>query len=219
MRSVLEGGRTETDFWNSAMEGKISTKQWVHFLEGRGYRGGVDFPTSAFYKDIMEAYPNAKIILTVRDPKKWYWSVKNTIFIVSHLNRSFPTNLFLTIIGKKKWSDFADRLSRMPTNGIDHGKFDSIKKGEDAAVIFFNKWTDQVKKNVPEDKLLIFDVKEGWDPLCKFLDVPVPSNQPFPWENDTASIQKFFRRIILLSYLTIVGMPILLGLLFGWQNL
>ena len=50
MRSVLEGGRTETDFWNSAMEGKISTKQWVHFLEGRGYRGGVDFPTSAFYK-------------------------------------------------------------------------------------------------------------------------------------------------------------------------
>ena len=55
-------------------------------------------------------------------------------------------------------------------------------------MIFFNKWTDQVKKNVPEDKLLIFDVKEGWDPLCKFLDVPVPSNQPFPWENDTASI-------------------------------
>ena len=52
-------------------------------------------------------------------------------------------------------------------------------------MIFFNKWTDQVKKNVPEDKLLIFDVKEGWDPLCKFLDVPVPSNQPFPWENDT----------------------------------
>ena len=86
-------------------------------------------------------------------------------------------------------------------------------------MIFFNKWTDQVKKNVPEDKLLIFDVKEGWDPLCKFLDVPVPSNQPFPWENDTASIQKFFRRIILLSYLTIVGMPILLGLLFGWQTL
>ena len=50
MRSVLEGGRTETDFWNSAMEGKIPTQQWIDFLEGRGYRGGVDFPTSAFYK-------------------------------------------------------------------------------------------------------------------------------------------------------------------------
>ena len=60
-------------------------------------------------------------------------------------------------------------------------------------MIFFNQWTDQVKKNVPEDKLLVFDCKEGWDPLCKFLDVPVP-NQPFPWENDTASIQNFFRR-------------------------
>ena len=74
-----------------------------------------------FYRDIMEAYPNAKVILTVRDPKKWYWSVKNTIYNVSYLNSSFPTNLFLTIVGKKKWSDFADRLSRMPTNGIDHG--------------------------------------------------------------------------------------------------
>ena len=86
-------------------------------------------------------------------------------------------------------------------------------------MIFFNKWTDQVKKNVPEDKLLIFDVKEGWNPLCKFLDVPVPSNQPFPWENDSGSIQKFFRRLVLLSYLTIVGMPILFGLLFAWWNL
>ena len=58
---------------------------------------------------------------------------------------------------------------------IQKGKFDSIENGEDASVIYFNKWTEQVKKNVPEDKLLIFDVKEGWNPLCKFLDLPIPN--------------------------------------------
>ena len=89
----------------------------------------------------MEAYPNAKVILTVRDPKKWYWSVKNTIFIVSHLNRSFPTNLFLTIVGKKKWSDFADRLSRMPTNGIDHGNY----------LLIFCKFLSKNLKNLPQN--------------------------------------------------------------------
>ena len=102
---------------------------------------------------------------------------------------------------------------------IQTGKFDSISNGEDASVIFFNQWTEQVKKNVPEDKLLVFDCKEGWDPLCNFLDVPVP-NQPFPWENDTASIQNFFRRLTILSYVTVFGIPILFGLcMVGWRNL
>ena len=89
----------------------------------------------------MEAYPNAKVILTVRDPKKWYWSVKNTIFNVSHFNSSFPTNLFLTLVGKKKWSDFADRLSRMPTNGIDHGNY----------LLIFCKFLAKHLKNLPQN--------------------------------------------------------------------
>ena len=50
MRNVLEGSKEENDFWNKAMEGKVGTKDWQDFFEGRGFRGGVDYPTSAFYK-------------------------------------------------------------------------------------------------------------------------------------------------------------------------
>ncbi len=50
----------------------------------------------------------------------------------------------------------------------------AIAEGKDSSVRFFNQWNEQVKKVVPEDRLLVFEAKEGWKPLCKFLDVPVP---------------------------------------------
>ena len=71
------------------------------------------------------------------------------------------------------------------------GIFDPIGEGEEASVKYFNDWVENVKKIVPSEKLLVFDVKEGWNPLCKFLNVPVP-NAPFPWENDTASLRQWF---------------------------
>ena len=65
-------------------------------------------------------------------------------------------------------------------------------------------------RKLPEKKLLIFDVKEGWSPLCQFLDVPV-SKAPFPWENDTAHLQNQLRKQKILAYLTIFGIPIVVA--------
>ena len=64
------------------------------------------------------------------------------------------------------------------------GLFGAIDCGEETAVNFFNEWNAQVVKEVPKDRLLVFEVKEGWEPLCKFLGVPVPE-EPFPNLNDT----------------------------------
>ena len=69
----------------------------------------------------MKAYPDAKIILSVRDPKKWYKSVKNTIFYGHMMNRTFPTNIFCILNGTKGWMNMVDRLANMPTNGIERG--------------------------------------------------------------------------------------------------
>ena len=69
---------------------------------------------------------------------------------------------------------------------------------------------ENVKNYVPKDRLLVFDVKEGWNPLCKFLEVPVP-NAPFPWENDTAELRGRFNKVKWTSYLIIVWLPILLA--------
>ena len=88
------------------------------------------------------------------------------------------------------------------------GVFEAIDKGEDVSVKFYKDWVENVKNYVPNDRLLVFDVKEGWDPLCKFLDVPVP-NAPFPWENDAAKLRGMYDKVKWVSYLFFVGLPIL----------
>ena len=67
--------------------------------------------------------------------------------------------------------------------------FDTIEEGEEASVKFYNNWVESVKNHVPKEKLLVFEAKEGWEPLCKFLNLPKPEI-PFPNINDTASINK-----------------------------
>ena len=69
------------------------------------------------------------------------------------------------------------------------GLFGVIDSGEETAVRFFNEWNAQVKDVIPADRLLVFEVKEGWEPLCRFLDVPVP-DCPFPRVNDTETMNK-----------------------------
>ena len=91
--------------------------------------------------------------------------------------------------------------------------FQVIAEGEEASTKFYNDWVDEVKRTVPEDRLLIFSVKEGWEPLCKFLDMPVP-DQPFPRTNDTNFMQNLMKSGRLQAYLTFLGLPSLLGILF-----
>ena len=159
------------------------------------------------FRELMEAYPNAKVLLSVRDPQKWYTSVKNTIYQFYLMGNVFPYNIFFRLMDGKL-STMVANVCCLPTNGLpgkevknsrsrqliqNHikirgsqkslisisGMYNSISKGEEASINHFNQWVQEVKNTVPSDKLLVFEVKEGWSPLCKFLEVPVP-NIPFP---------------------------------------
>ena len=68
----------------------------------------------------------------------------------------------------------------------------------------------QVKSVVPKDQLLVFDVREGWEPLCTFLDLPIP-DIPFPNVNDKRQIQLVFNTIRCVAWTTVVGLPLLLS--------
>ena len=92
------------------------------------------------------------------------------------------------------------------------GLFDVIKEGKDASVKYYNNWVEEVKNSVPSDRLLIFSVKEGWEPLCKFLDVPIPDG-PFPNTNDTKMMKQRMRNGKIIAYTLVFGFPLLLGLL------
>ena len=75
-----------------------------------------------------------------------------------------------------------------------------MDSGEETAVRFFTEWQQQVKADIPADRLLVFEVKDGWEPLCQFLGLPVPQ-EPFPNVNDTAEVQQTIRRMKRACYL------------------
>ena len=78
--------------------------------------------------------------------------------------------------------------------------FGAIEAGKEASIKFYNDWVEDVKKSIPKEKLLIFSVKEGWKPLCEFLNVEIPEN-PFPNVNDTVSLNEFNQKMFMFKYL------------------
>ena len=81
------------------------------------------------------------------------------------------------------------------------GMFGAVDSGEETAVRFFTEWNEQVKREIPAERLLVFEVKDGWEPLCQFLGIPVPEEQ-FPNVNDTAEMQRNIRRMKRSCYLS-----------------
>ena len=70
----------DAKFWLAALDGMVSDKDWITFMKAEGLSATVDYPSAYFWRKLMELYPNAKVLLTDRDPVKWYHSVKNTIY-------------------------------------------------------------------------------------------------------------------------------------------
>ena len=153
-----------------------------------------------FFRELLAAFPDAKVLLTVRDPESWYESVKNSIHISNQLSNSFPLTLYTRYIGKDKIMKLITKSAYVPmVKG--QSMFGAIEAGKEASIQFYKDWVQEVKTSVPTDKLLIFSVKEGWEPLCEFLQVPVPQNQPFPRVNDTVSLNEFNQKMFMIKYL------------------
>lgn len=210
---VKETPEKNFQFWNRAMTRKLDPSEWREFFESRGYCAGLDYPVALFYREIMEAYPDIKIILGVRDPHRWFKSVRDSIYTGRSLFKDPTVQVYTRLSGE--WGP-RDCSLRSCTE-----LYDVIEKGEEESVQFFNDWVAEVKKNVPEDRLLLFQAKEGWQPLCEFLGVPVP-DVPYPNINDTGnilgkygSLQMRSRIFCLLVVLPIWGavLSMLLGLL------
>ena len=95
--------------WNLSTSLFYSRSEWRTILAD--YRGGVDYPISFFYKEIMEVYPNAKVLLNVRDPAKWYESVHGSILkLMTTVNR-WPCTWFSSLIGKRDSLSLVKTLS------------------------------------------------------------------------------------------------------------
>lgn len=95
------------------------------------------------------------------------------------------------------------------------GLFDTIGYGKEESVKFYNDWVTHVKKVVPSNRLLVFEAKQGWEPLCKFLELPIPDGK-FPHVNDTPAMLANFKKMKLAAYFVIWVIPVLIALLFSY---
>lgn len=163
-----------------------------------GFKSAVDFPYAMYYRQLMEVYPRAKVILTERDPEKWYESARKTIL------RGMPPGMLLvarafglvskTARGFPRWWAYVDgALYQGFMQGRKHDKAFMIER--------FERWNDEVRATVPSERLLVFRVEQGWAPLCEFLGVDVP-DEPFPRNNDGQSFQE---RTKLRNFAKLIG--------------
>jgi len=200
-------GRRDAVFWPQAARGEVFEEEWKEFIKAEGLSAAVDYPMSLYWKDLMKIYPNAKVLLTVRDPVKWYLSVRNTIRQMAGFMMESLGALPMRLIGKMLGRPVGPALFTCDSTTYlgakyPHGMFGAVDAGQETAIRFFNDWTAEVIKEVPADRLLVFEVKQGWAPLCKFLDVPEPK-EPFPNTNDTKEQQERLsklRKICLLLW-------------------
>ncbi|TMR20206.1 sulfotransferase [Nonomuraea turkmeniaca] len=182
------------DRWLEAVAGKVQTREdWDRVFEG--YEAEVDWPASHYWRELADAYPEGKVVLTVRDPHTWYPSIR---MLLSGENRpdlsdEMPEQVRLLFASMQRMRPALDQIGR--THFGPDWTFGDDLADEELVVAAFNRHVETVEQTVPAERLLVFDVREGWEPLCAFLGVDVPAGEPFPHLNDAESMRQAFERM------------------------
>ncbi len=153
--------------WERAAEGE--PVDWEELLAG--YRATTDWPACHFYRQLAARYPGAKVILTVREPESWFRSTQATIFSDEHMD----------VVGERPMAGFVSKAI-LPM-------FDGRLHDRDHVIAVYERHNAEVRLTIAAERLLIYDVTEGWGPLCRFLGVPTP-REPFPRANTTGDFRR-----------------------------
>jgi hypothetical protein len=191
----------EVPTWQAAARGE--KVDWASFMSRWG--AAVDFPSALYYRELMEAFPDAKVLLSVRDPDSWYESMRQTI--VPALTR-FPARVVVPLLPYVSGPGRVMGGTRLRRELLD--RFDD----REHAKKMFIEWNEEVKRTVPRERLLVFEAKQGWAPLCEFLGVPVPDG-PFPHRNDTAEFRRRVAAMNVVSWVVLL-LPLALVALAAW---
>jgi hypothetical protein len=161
MIECVSQGPDHWRLWEQAHAGK---PDWDAIFAGR--TATVDFPACTSWKALADFYPEAKVVLGVRDPERWYESTQDTIF-------------------SPNWVEYLDSSIAGKFMGATvNAYFEERMHDRDYLVQRFHDHVAEVQATIPADRLLTFEAKDGWRPLCKFLDKPVPE-EDFPHLNDS----------------------------------
>tara|TARA_R110001592_G_scaffold111711_1_gene309395 strand:+ start:945 stop:1685 length:741 start_codon:yes stop_codon:yes gene_type:complete len=212
MFEVLENkeNKSHLDFWRKVANAKPGTQfEWGQVFSK--YSATVDNPACCVWRELVAAYPDAKVVLTVhpRSVDAWYESTMDTIYFTESMWQ-FKVLEFLTPFGRKMGDMSRKLIWQRSHKGTmrDRGK----------AIAHYHQHIEDVKASVPAERLLIYSVDQGWKPLCDFLGVAEPSTD-FPNMNDRAAIKQTIAGITRGAYffLGIVAIAAA-GLIYGLVN-
>lgn len=147
-----------------------------------GFRSAVDWPACTYYAELAAAFPAAKVVLTVRAAEDWYQSMHKTLYAVSQAAAAGK-------LGTGELPPPSPQYTRMIQELLWEQTFGGRFGDRDYAIGVYRAHIAQVTETVPAERLLIFQVSEGWQPLARFLGAPVP-RAPFPRLNDTATLRR-----------------------------
>jgi hypothetical protein len=164
--------------WSAA--GRGEPVDWAA-LFGR-YRATVDWPACHYYRELMAAFPAAKVILTVRDSERWYDSVANTLYSLKTATDSY-------LAGR---GQAGPRPPVVYQNRIWDETFSGRFTDRQYAIEVFQRHNREVMDYVPPDRLLVYELEQGWQPLCDLLGVQ-PPDETFPHVNDTRAFRDYNR--------------------------
>lgn len=148
-----------------------------------GYRATVDWPSANFWRELLAQYPEAKVILTLRDSQQWYTSVMNTIWNLS--SKSLAE-------GQRRGDEEMIERAMMGHEVIWGGVFDDRMDDRDYVIGCYERHNQEVIDTVPADQLLVYRPGDGWEPLCAFLQQPVP-DRDYPKVNSTEDFLETWR--------------------------
>ncbi len=172
---------------------KAGSTDWPAFFDG--FKGSVDYPGCLYIEELLALKPDLKVIHTTRDPEDWHRSVTESIY------RGVPKgagDIFRMIKNSMLHKDFR-RLAPVFMHNekiIWKGQFKSRFEDKELAISVYLEHERRIRELVPADQLLIFDIKDGWPPLCEFLGLEVPEC-PFPRSNQR---DEFNAKMDLLLY-------------------
>jgi sulfotransferase family protein len=169
---------TPLPYWKAAAAGE--PVDWEEAFDG--WESTIDWPGCTYWDQLVEAWPDALVLLSVRDPDAWYESCLKSIKEAAEAGTKGelkggtappPSPETMATINRQIW------------DGTFAGRFED----REFAIGKFEEHNGAVRAGVPEDRLLVYEVSEGWEPLCEFLRVEEPDG-PFPHLNDRDSFRE-----------------------------
>jgi hypothetical protein len=165
---------SQLPYWQLAANGE--SVDWDNVFED--YNSVIDWPSAHYWRELADFYPDSKILLSVRPFESWWGSFSGTIKQILE-NRD----------------DIADEYPRsvadMAYKIIAEQTFSERMSDKSVVLSAFDQRLEEVKNTIRADRLLVFDVADGWTPLCDFLNLPIPSLD-FPRSNSTNEFKESF---------------------------